>query len=306
MKVLDLFCGMGGLTRGFEKAGFKVVSVDISQYVEKTFKLNNKSKFINADLSEELIEGDYDVIIGGPPCKPWSSVNLVKRGKDHPDYCLISRFFQHIKYHLPKIFIIENVPPLGKDETFKKHADELKKYNYSTMSKVVMYSDYGAPTRRRRLITFGIKKGDASAFFQKLSKNKCSPKTVKDAIWKLRNLKKRAIPDHDWPELRTIKKYYRYYKTGKFGWYILKWNEAAPSFGNVMKTYILHPDAFNGKPPRVISVKEALLIMGFDRKFRFPEDVGLGMKYQMIADAVSPSFSYIAAKVMKEMLNESV
>jgi DNA (cytosine-5)-methyltransferase 1 len=125
---------------------------------------------------------------------------------------------------------------------------------------------------------------------------------VKDAIWKLREKKRNEIPDHVWPELKTIDKYRHYYATGKYGWYILKWNEPAPSFGNVMKTYILHPDSFNGQSTRVISVREALLVMGFDNSFRFPQDLGLGARYQMIVDAVSPVFSYAAARVSKDLL----
>jgi DNA (cytosine-5)-methyltransferase 1 len=111
------------------------------------------------------------------------------------------------------------------------------------------------------------------------------------------------LPDHVWPELRTINKYRKYYKTGKYGWYILDWKEPAPSFGNVMKTYILHPDAFNGRRTRVISVKEALLIMGYDSRFRFPQDYGLGARYQMVVDSVSPTFSYPAAKVTEEIIS---
>ena len=72
-----------------------------------------------------------------------------------------------------------------------------------------------------------------------------------------------------------------------------------------MKTYILHPDAFdNGRYPRVISVKEALLITGFDESFKFPEGMSIGKKYQMIADAVSPDFSQKAAGTIKGILEE--
>jgi hypothetical protein len=70
-----------------------------------------------------------------------------------------------------------------------------------------------------------------------------------------------------------------------------------------MKTYILHPDAFNGGSTRVISVKEALLIMGFDSGFRFPQEFGLGIRYQMVVDSVSPIFSSLAAIVTKELIS---
>jgi DNA (cytosine-5)-methyltransferase 1 len=302
IKVLDIFCGAGGFSQGFERAGFEVTGVDISEAVGKAFQLNCRSQFLRADLSKVLIKnGSYDIVIGGPPCRPWSAVNTTRRGREHRDYCLLSRFFQHVEYHWPEIFVLENVPLLANDKTLKSRVKRLNKEGYSVEGNIVKYSDYGAPTSRHRFILLGTRKGDAKTFFRKLHEHKRVPKTVRDVIWELKDKEKGEVPDHVWPELRTIRKYINYYETGKFGWYILRWDEPAPSFGNVMKTYILHPDAFNGKPERVISVKEALLIMGFGLGFRFPEKFGLGVRYQMAVDAVSPVFSYAAARVAREM-----
>lgn len=151
---------------------------------------------------------------------------------------------------------------------------------------------------------FGTRSGNAEIFFERLSAHKNHFKAVKDVIWKLRDVEKGYFPDHVWPELKTINNYLENYKSNKFGWYVLKWSEPAPSFGNIMKTYILHPDAFNGKLTRVISVREALSIMGFDEDFRFPYGLGLGVRYQMIADSVSPVFSFAAAKVIQDLIAE--
>jgi len=307
MRVLDLFCGAGGLARGFEKAGFHVTGVDFSGDVQKTFELNSRGEFIRADLSRELIRGEYDLIIGGPPCRPWSAVNTTKRGKIHGDYHLISRFFRHVIHHMPEVFMLENVPALAKDEIFNRYLRKLRRHRYSIAHRVISYGDFGAPTRRRRLIVFGTRSGCADNFFVMLEEYRRRSGTVRDAIWWLRGKKRGQVPDHVWPELRTIHRYLGYYMTGKFGWYILRWDEPAPSFGNIMKTYILHPDSFNGSgvTARVISVKEALLIMGFDREFRFPADAGISSRYQMVADAVSPVFSYVAAQVIKKVINHS-
>jgi DNA (cytosine-5)-methyltransferase 1 len=225
-----------------------------------------------------------------------------RRGKHHKDYNLLSSFFKHVKCNAPRAFLLENVPQLASDETFQENVEELTREGYSIRGDVVRYSNFGAPTRRRRFIVFGIREGDADDFFLKLPEFARSPKTVEDVIWKLRNLERGEIPDHVWPEMKTIDKYRHYYETGKYGWYVLKWKKPAPSFGNVTKTYILHPDAFDGGIKRVISVREALLIMGFDEDFRFPPNAGLGSRYQMIVDAVSPVFSRAAATVVKEIL----
>lgn len=305
MKVLDLFCGAGGFSCGFNKSGFEVTGVDCSEIAGKTFELNIKGEFLRLDLSREFIKDkEYEIIIGGPPCKPWSAVNVIRRGKEHPDYHLLAIFFKHVKYHFPRVFILENVTPLKGDSILHEYIKKLSKCGFSIASRVVCYGDYGAPVRRRRLIVVGIAGGDGEAFFCELEKYRKSPTTVKHAIWELRNKGKGEVRDHTWPELRTIKKYRKYYETNKFGWYILKWNEPAPSFGNVLKTYILHPDSLNGKPARVISPREGLLIMGFDKNFHFPEDAGLVNKYQMIADSVSPIFSCVLARVVRKILKQ--
>jgi len=303
MKVLDLFCGAGGLALGFRRAGFNVTGVDISPVAGQTFTFNDSGAFIQADLARELISGDYDVIIGGPPCRPWSAVNTTKRGRAHQDYRLIERFFLHVKHNLPEIFLMENVPALANDTIFKDCIRRIHALGYSVAYKIISYADFGAPTRRRRMIVFGTRAGDASLFFAKLTKYRRPPVTVRDVIWWLKDMPRGGYPDHIWPDLRTVDRYREYYTTGKFGWYVLRWDEPAPSFGNIMKTYILHPDSFNGSggTARVISVREALLIMGFDSRFRFPDGTGMSVRYQMIADAVSPVFSSAAAQVIREI-----
>lgn len=302
-EVLDLFCGMGGFAQGFKASGFDVTGADISEHAGKTFELNNLGKFKYTDLSHCFVHGDYDVIIGGPPCKPWSAVNTTRRGKKHRDYILISRFFKHVELIRPKVFLLENVPLLAGEKKLEQLIEGLNNQGYSMHGKVVTYSDYGAPTKRHRFVLFGTRLGSAETFFERLSNHTSRYKSVKDVIWKLRDTEKGGFPDHVWPELKTINNYLENYKSNKFGWYVLKWDEPAPSFGNIMKTYILHPDAFNGRPTRVISVREALLIMGFDENVHFPDGLGLGVRYQMIVDSVSPVFSLAAARVVKELID---
>ena len=304
--VLDLFCGAGGLSLGFKKAGFDVTGADKSLKAGETYQDNDIGEFRHNDLSGDLIKGNFDVIVGGPPCKPWSSVNLTRRRKKHKDYKLLSKFFNHIEENTPKAFMFENVPIIKNDRTLNLHLDKLEKsFGYTVRKQIVSYYDYNACTMRRRLIAFGLHDGGNNPFFSSLEENyKHIDKNsnVKSAIGYLRDTESGYETDHEWPQLKTIYKYMEYYKTGKFGWYILRWNKPAPSFGNVMKTYILHPDSLNRKEKRVISVKEALLIMGFPKNFHFKEGEGLGIRYQMVVDSVSPIFSYAAAKCIKDIL----
>lgn len=302
MRVLDLFCGAGGLACGFKDSGFDVLGVDNQEHAGRTFTLNQLGGFKLADLRRELVLGDFEIIVGGPPCRPWSTVNTRKRATHHPDYELINKFFAHICKLRPLAFVMENVPPLRKDLIFHRNIRRVCSLGYTVDSAVIRYCDYGAPTLRRRLIVFGTRKGNDRPFFSELQKKKRGAQTVRDAIWSLRHKRWGEVPDHVWPPLRTIEKYRQFYASGKFGWYILDWDKPAPSFGNIMKTYILHPDAFNGGETRVISVKEAMCLMGFDEKFRFPADTPMHLRYQMVADAVSPLFSEVVAETLKSLL----
>ena len=307
VSVLDLFCGAGGLSLGFKKAGFDITGADKSVKAGETYENNDIGNFRHVDLSKDLIKGDFDVIVGGPPCKPWSSVNLTRRKKRHKDYMLLSRFFNHVEENVPKAFMFENVPTIKNDIELNLQLNKLEKsFGYTVKKQIVSYYDYNACTMRRRLIAFGLHDADSNPFFGYLEekyKRIDKKSNVKSAIGYLRDAKEGCEADHEWPQLKTIYRYMNYYKTGKFGWYILRWNKPAPSFGNIMKTYILHPDSLRRKEKRVISVKEALLIMGFPKNFHFKEGEGLGIRYQMVVDSVSPVFSYAAARCIKNILS---
>ncbi|MHA2223568.1 MAG: DNA cytosine methyltransferase [Candidatus Thorarchaeota archaeon] len=262
-RILDLFCGAGGLASGFSGEGFEVDAVDIRPEVKGIFSLNRIGSARVLDLSTEEAEGDYDVVVGGPPCKPWSLINVTRRNKDHDNYHLISRFSDHIESIRPTVFLVENVIPARRD--ILDALSNLKKHGYRMAAGTVKYCDFGAPTSRHRLMIVGYKKGSPNEFFEELEKYKAPAKTVRDAIGSLENKKSEEVPDHIYPKLKTIHKYRKYYKTGK---------------------------------------REALLLMGFDNDFVFPEGMGMGLRYQMASDAVSPIFSSVAAKAMKDIMTK--
>jgi DNA (cytosine-5)-methyltransferase 1 len=118
VRVLDLFCGMGGLALGFALNGFRVIGYDIHPRVPEIFQINRIGLAVTADLTDpasiRLEHRDVQVVTGGPPCRPWSALNLQRRGSRHPDHPLLGAFFRAIREILPEAFLMENVPRAGR------------------------------------------------------------------------------------------------------------------------------------------------------------------------------------------------
>lgn len=308
LAVLDLFAGMGGFSLGFRQAGFKVLGVDEQEWTAPVFRHNQIGAVRIEDLSAVDVHVDATVIIGGPPCRPWTAINTRLRGDDHPDQPLLNRYFHHVVAIRPAMFLMENVPAVQSDPTYKTWWTRMQAEGYSIGCDVFSYASYGAATRRQRLFTVGVRdcRTGALDFLTRMRARRRPATTIGDVIGQLREQPLGTPPDHVWPELTTISSYVGRYKSGQYGWRQLRMDEPAPSFGNVTKTYILHPDHEPDDPAaRVLSVRELLLIMGFSEPFSFPPEIPLSIRYQMLADAVSPTFSRVCAEVIREMLLES-
>jgi DNA (cytosine-5)-methyltransferase 1 len=166
-KILDLFCGCGGLSLGFEMAGCDIkLGVDDDEAALTSFSENHyNSRALKADLSkgfsdqlETNIKSDIDIVIGGPPCQGFSLSG--PRKLDDPRNTLVSSFIDIVKGVQPKAFIMENVPGLLSlyGGTVKDYV--LKSFNeigYKTNYKVVLAVDYGVPQSRKRVIFVGLK-----------------------------------------------------------------------------------------------------------------------------------------------------
>lgn len=307
--ALDLFTGIGGLAAGFAAAGFSVTGVDNEEVAEKIFAITAAGRFVRADLSSTMVADKVDLITGGPPCRPWSAVNQQRRLQNHGDHHLLAKYFEHVMEIRPAAFLMENVPPVGSDPTFRRWLDLLHSDGYGSESHLVRYADYGGASARIRRFTVGFRNSyhGAREFFARLRACRSPAGTVREAIFWARDLGRDAVADHDWSELRTIAKYTERYKTGRFGWKRLQYDSPAPSFGSVAKTYILHPEAgIDHFPMRVLSVREVLSIMDFGRNVRFPDATPRAKRYQMTANAVSPLVAQVCATIIRELLTGDV
>lgn len=169
-KIIDLFCGAGGFSYGFEQENFEsILAIDKWEDAIKTYNENHKNKcgqnidinnFTN-EMVQDLIKknGKIDGIIGGPPCQGFSMVGT----RDHKDernnlYLQYVRFVEQIK---PKFFILENVKGLLNLHKgfFKK--DIIKRFSdlgYNVEFKILKASEYGVPQSRERVFFVGLNK----------------------------------------------------------------------------------------------------------------------------------------------------
>jgi DNA (cytosine-5)-methyltransferase 1 len=179
-KIIDLFCGAGGMSEGFVNAGFAVIAaVDYEKYACETFAANIPARVECIDISKiedpaTLLEGleytSIDVIVGGPPCQGFSTVGRARilSLQEEQRRAVLARnelyqqFFRFIEYFRPPFFVMENVPTFTNFEEgiyFKGVKQECERLGYFYEPRVLDAADYGVPQVRRRLFIVGSRVG---------------------------------------------------------------------------------------------------------------------------------------------------
>lgn len=165
-KIVDLFSGCGGFGLGAKQAGFDVVvAIDIDPNLQSAYQRNfPNTRALPGDLSEmdknswHILLGNQEIdgVIGGPPCQGYSRMG--KNEPDDPRRSLLGHFFRTVNIIQPKFFIMENVEGLL-DVGNKKELETAIKIvdkRYTVLSPIVIDAhDYGAPTRRKRVVVLG-------------------------------------------------------------------------------------------------------------------------------------------------------
>lgn len=188
LKVLDLFSGVGGLSYGFEMAGFEISgAVEFDKSIADSMAKNHKNtKIFIGDIRKVLPKevkskiGSIDIIIGGPPCQGFSLKGKRKGLEDERNF-LFKEYLNYLKFFKPKYFIMENVPTILSEQNgyFKNEIlNEFKKLGYNVEYGILNASDFGVPQNRKRAIFIGSLKSKLSLPNTKI-KNKV---TVWDAI----------------------------------------------------------------------------------------------------------------------------
>ena len=188
--VIDLFCGCGGLSLGFEHAGYNILlGIDMWEDALVTYRHNHANgNTLCADLaglSPETVEDKIehktvDLIIGGPPCQGFSIAG--KRIVDDERNSLYKSFVKMVAHFKPKAFLLENVPnilSIGDGVVRDAIVKDFTDLGYKVTYKVLLAADYGVPQNRRRAIFVGMLDGTEFKFPQPTVD---CPVTSKEAI----------------------------------------------------------------------------------------------------------------------------
>ena len=335
--AVDLFCGCGGLTVGLKRAGFRVLgAVDVDPLSVKTYKANHRDVTLwEKDIREldpqELLDtlglkkGGLDLLAGCPPCQGFSTMRTLNGALmvDDPRNDLLLEFARFVEALLPRAVMMENVPGLADDKRFEAFLRKLKKLGYLGAHRVLNAAEYGVPQRRRRLIYLaGL--GMEISFADKAAKMK----TVEEAIGGLPKAGQSGDPVHDMPENRTPKvlevirlipkdggsrrdlpeefqlECHKRCNGFKDVYGRMAWKEVAPTITsgcfNPSKGRFLHPEE-----DRAITMREAALLQGFPRRYKFPTNNNKSAVALMIGNAVPPPFIAANGRSIKRALRNS-
>jgi DNA (cytosine-5)-methyltransferase 1 len=330
-KAIDLFCGCGGLSLGLKKAGYEVVAgVEIDPRASATYALNHpKTRLIQSDvrnvdaksvfLSTGLKRGTLDLLAGCPPCQGFSTLRTRKKSTSSADERndLIYEFARLIDELNPKSIMLENVPALQHDERFNAFCTQLKESGYQFVFKVLNVATFGVAQRRRRLILLASRTADVT-----LAAHGPRTPTVREVIGglpkagtsgdKLHDLQRRhsprvqaiinAIPKDGGSRSALpndlILDCHRRSDGFKDVYGRMVWDAPAPTITsgctNPSKGRFIHPE-----DDRAITLREAAMLQGFPRTYKFISAFGMHANSLMIGNALPPPFIALHARRLR-------
>jgi len=185
--VVDLFCGVGGLSIGFRRAGFRIAAgIDIDDVGQYAFERYTGGRFIKQDVSKLSVAtvkkllgtGRPSILIGCAPCQSFSEYNKTGRGAS---WNMLPQFARIIEGVLPDIVSMENVARLAtyrRGRTLNTFVSRISRAGYDVSWYIVNCLDYGISQRRRRLVVFASRRG----FVELVPPTHRSARTLRDVI----------------------------------------------------------------------------------------------------------------------------
>lgn len=338
MKIIDLFCGIGGLSLGFEQAGFEIISaIDMWKDAVVTYNHNHKNKVaktlsvedFNVQELPDLVKNHHITgIIGGPPCQGFSTVG--KRDINDPRNQMYLEFYKAVKMANPDFFVIENVRGML---TLNKGAfvkDLLERFGENGLGYTIKYqvlnaADYGVPQNRHRVFYVGIK-GKAFEFPEKYDYQLSAKDGISD-LERSDNSRYGSKPQNDFQRLmrgvqshplnqdytshteQTINIISQVPDGGNIKdlptevWQVRRYNKAFERMSSQRPSNTIdtgHRNYFHYCEPRIPTVRESARIQSFPDDF---EILGTrGSQYKQVGNAVPPILAKVIADKLIKML----
>lgn len=305
--VVDLFCGIGGLSHGFVLEGFNVkAGVDVDPSCKYAYETNNEAKFHERDVAE--LTGDWinslftpnrpRILVGCAPCQPFSSYTRPSTGNPTAKWRLLEHFGRIVREAQPDIVSMENVARLATFQGGRVFRDFLACLDgYQVWWGIVECAEYGVPQTRKRLVVLGSRLGDIALADATHSADQ--HRTVRQTISHLPNIEAgAACPDdamhlasrlsarnyerirvatpggtwRDWADQTLVANCHRQH-SGRFYNNVygrMSWDAPAPTI--TTQCYGFGNGRF-GHPDqdRAISLREAALLQTFPESYQFHE-----------------------------------
>ena len=153
--AIDMFAGCGGLSLGFEAAGVKTIGYEMVEDCCNSYERNLRSVCHKEKITTETEFPKVDIVIGGPPCQPFSRRGK-QTGKDD-ERNGFPAFIEAIRKIKPKIWVCENVKGLPEQnkEYFESIMEQFKELGYEVEYQVFQIVRYDVPQNRERLVIVG-------------------------------------------------------------------------------------------------------------------------------------------------------
>lgn len=270
MNFIDLFAGVGGIRLGFESLfGDCVFSSEWDKFSQITYEANFGHKPSgDITLIDEREIPNFDILLAGFPCQPFSNAGL-KKGFEDTRGTLFFHIAKIIKHHQPRVLFLENVKGLkshNNGQTFQIIANTLSELGYNIHTQVLNAKDFGSPQNRERIYIIGFLDEVDFSFPKPINK-----KTKVGDILECEVPIKYTISDKLWAGHQRRKEEHRKKGNG-FGYSIFNQDSAYTS--TISARYYKDGSEIlinqDGKNPRKLTPREAARLQGFPDNFIIP------------------------------------
>jgi DNA (cytosine-5)-methyltransferase 1 len=295
--ALDLFAGCGGLASGFEAQGFETIGYEMQDVYCRTYNRNLSGLCLNEILTPDYKFPSADIVIGGPPCQPFSVGGYQKGLQDSRNG--FPTFLSAIKQIHPRLALFENVRGLMYRNKWylEEIVNELEGLGYSVEFELLNAAHYGVPQNRERLIAIAAQHKGVFKFPSKSKHMVSAGEALGDMVFQ-------APPDGKYltPSMDTyVGKYEKASKCKTPRDLHLEKPARTLTCGNLARaTGDMHRIVLPDGRRRRLSVREAARLQSFPDHYEF---LGSETKqYNQIGNAVPPLLAYQLASSVRDYL----